>query len=182
MPDLSQTTPSPSSSTSVQVCEPRVVSQDTTPDVKPTIRDSKEDEFSQPVSSSQPSPVFHGSFMRQPLVCVEKLSQDLINASTGTREQPCTQDTADGPSCARASQSQEDASEESESITQIPDEDLPMCQGHEGLSPKNTDQEECSSSPSRRSQPSGTRFEPKNADEDVTVKNVILHHLLESHH
>ncbi|XP_057216089.1 BRCA1-A complex subunit RAP80 isoform X1 [Triplophysa rosa] len=195
MPDLSQITPSPSSSRSAQVCGTPVPSQDMTPDIQPNIRDSKEDEFSQPISSSQPSPAFpkDGSFIRQPLVCVEKLSQDLIDARTGSRKQPCTQESIVG---AEASQSQEDsslpkshvftqndlrertdmledkhdASEENESDTQIPDEDLPTYQGDKGLSPKNTDPEECSS-PSGRSQLSGTRCEAENANEDVTVKS-----------
>lgn len=196
MPDLSQITPSPSSFCSAQVCGPPVPSQDTTPDIQPNIRDSKEDEFSQPVSSALPSPEFpkDGSFIRQPLVCVEKLSQDLIDTCTGLREQPCTQESI---VCVEASLSQEDSSlpkshvftqndlrertdmledkhdalEENESDTQIPEEDLPTYQGDKGLSPKNTDPEE-SSSLSMRSQPSGTRCEAETANEDVTVKSV----------
>lgn len=191
MPDLSQTTPSPSSNSSAQVCGPPVASQDMTSDTEPIIKDSNKNEFSQSVSPSQRSPTFlkHGSFTRQPLVCVEKLSQDIINASAASREQPCTQDSIVGPSCAGASQPQEDislpkshvftqndfrgstdpcASEENESITQIPDKDLPAYD--KGLSPKNTDPEECSS-PSRTSEPSRTRCEPENANEDATVRS-----------
>ncbi|KAA0720364.1 BRCA1-A complex subunit RAP80 [Triplophysa tibetana] len=195
MPDLSQITPSPSSCCSAQVCGPPLPSQDTTPDIQPNIRDSKEDEFSQPVSSTLPSPEFpkDGSFIRQPLVCVEKLSQDLIDSCTASREQPCTQESTVS---AEASQLPEDSSlpkshvftqsdlrkrtdmpedkndalEENESDTQRPDEDLPTYQGDKGLSPKNTDLEECSS-PFRRSQPSGRRCEAESANEDVTVKS-----------
>ncbi|XP_056587014.1 BRCA1-A complex subunit RAP80 isoform X2 [Triplophysa dalaica] len=193
MPDLSQITPSPSSCCSAQVCGPPVPSQDTTPDIQPNIRDSKEDEFSQPVSLALPSPEFlkDGSFIRQPLVCVEKLSQDLIDTCTGLREQPCTQESI---VCVEASQEdsslpkshvftqndlrertdlledKHDALEENESDTQIPEEDLPPCQGDKCLSPKNTDPEE-SSSLSSRSQPSETRCEAESANEDVTVKS-----------
>lgn len=196
MPNLSQT----SSNSLTQVCEPPVASQDTTPDTKPIIKDKNE--FSQFVSPSQRSLTFpkHGSFTRQPVVCVEKLSQDIINASAGSREQPFTQESIVGPSCAETSHPQEDsslskshvftqndfrgstdpcASEENESVTQIPDEDLPAYKGHKGLSPENTDLEECSS-PSRRSELSRIRCEPENANEDATVTSVSNILLLES--
>ncbi|XP_016123182.1 BRCA1-A complex subunit RAP80-like [Sinocyclocheilus grahami] len=124
-------------------------------------------------SQSQTSPLFtrHGCFIRHPVVRVEKLSQDLIPASTDS-------DFHTQASAAATSPKQEDFKRKmylledkdcckntnaSEDDTQISDEDTHLpTQVSQDLS---TGPDTCLS-PSRRSSP---KFVPKNSIEDVTV-------------
>ncbi|XP_051533688.1 BRCA1-A complex subunit RAP80-like isoform X3 [Myxocyprinus asiaticus] len=208
MPDLSQTTTPHHSSNSALLSGPHAASQhvhessqDKTSDSQPLIRDSVEDDLSQSVSQSLCSPVFpqQGSFIRLPLVCVEKLSQDHIKASTDSINHLNTQGSAVGSTCPDRSQSthqgspipkspvftQNDfrrktdllevkdghiTSEENEGNTQIPDEDSPASLNHKGLSARSTDSDKCLS-PSRGSQPSNPRCVSINYNADVTVRS-----------
>lgn len=84
MPDLSQTTSSHISSMSpAHKSRPPADTQDKTSDKQTAISDTPEFELFKSLSESQSSPVLsrHGCFTRQPVVCVEKLSQELISAS-----------------------------------------------------------------------------------------------------
>ncbi|XP_043077306.1 BRCA1-A complex subunit RAP80 isoform X2 [Puntigrus tetrazona] len=96
MPDLSQATSSHLSTMSspAQVSSPSATTQDKASDKQTVISNTPELFRSVSDSQSQTSPLFtrHGGFIRQPVVCVEKLSQDLISASTDTNFH--TQDSA----------------------------------------------------------------------------------------
>ncbi|XP_016399118.1 BRCA1-A complex subunit RAP80-like isoform X1 [Sinocyclocheilus rhinocerous] len=188
MPDLSQATSSHLSTRSspAQVSGPSATTQDKTSDKQTDISNTPELFRSVSDSQSQTSPLFtrHGSFIRHPVVCVEKLSQDLIPASTDSNF--LTQDSA-----AATSPKQEDLpfskcpvftqkdfkrkidlledkdccknTNASEDDTQISDEDTHLpTQVSQDLS---TGPDTCLS-PSRRSSP---KFVPKNSIEDVTV-------------
>lgn len=166
-----------------------VSSQDKTSDKQTVISSTPELFRSVSDSQSQTSPLFtrHGCFIRHPVVCVEKLSQDLIPASTDSNFH--TQDSA-----AATSPKQEDLpfskcpvftqkdfkqkkdlredkdccknTNASEDDTQISDEDTHLpTQVSQGLS---TGPYTCLS-PSKRSSP---KFVPKNSTEDVTVASV----------
>ncbi|XP_042603437.1 BRCA1-A complex subunit RAP80 isoform X1 [Cyprinus carpio] len=188
MPDLSQATSSHLSTRSspAQVSSPSATTQDKTSDKQTIISSTPELFRSVSDSQSQTSPLFtrHGCFIRHPVVCVEKLSQDLIPASTDSNFH--TQDSA-----AATSPKQEDLpfskcpvftqkdfkqkkdlredkdccknTNASEDDTQISDEDTHLpTQVSQGLS---TGPYTCLS-PSKRSSP---KFVPKNSTEDVTV-------------
>lgn len=188
MPDLSQATSSHLSTKSspTQVSSPSATTQDKTSDKQIVISNTPELFRSVSDSQSQTSPLFtrHGSFIRQPVVCVEKLSQDLIPASTDSNFH--TQFSA-----AVSSPKQEDSpfskcsvftqkyfkrkidlledrdccknTNASEDYTQISHEDTHLpTQVSQGLS---TGSDTCLS-PSRRSSP---KCVPKNSSEDVTV-------------
>lgn len=201
MPNLSETTASLSSNSSAQVFElpkssqhDQESSQDKMSDKQPIISDSEVDKLSQYDSQPQRSPVIpiHSSFIRQPLVCVEKLSQDLINASTGLKDHLHTQDSTVAPTCSSVCPSQDDSSHiftpndfdertdpledkhdpcispGNESNTQISDEDLSAYPEHKGLSPKNNDSDNIPT-PSRRLQPLRPKGEPEEANADVSA-------------
>ncbi|XP_016366521.1 BRCA1-A complex subunit RAP80-like isoform X1 [Sinocyclocheilus rhinocerous] len=198
MPDLSQTTSSHLSmrSSPAQVSSPPANTQDTTSDKQTVISNTPELFRSVSESQSQTSPVFtrHGCFIRQPVVCVEKLSQDLIPASIDSNFN--MQDSAAASICADRSPSpkQEDSplskcpvftqkdlkrkiylpedkdsrknTNSSEDDTQISDEDTHLpTQVSQGLS---TDPDTCLS-PSTRSKLSSPKCVPKTSNEDVTV-------------
>ncbi|XP_055035222.2 uncharacterized protein uimc1 [Misgurnus anguillicaudatus] len=194
MPNLSETTASLSSNSSAQVFELPKSSQhdqESSQDKmsQPIISDSEADKLSQSDSQPQRSPAIpiHSSFIRQPLVCVEKLSQDLINASTGLRDHLHTQDSTVGPSVFPSQDNSshiftpndfdertdplEDkhdpcTSPSNESNTQI--SDLSAYPEHKGLSPKNNDSDEFPT-PSRRIQPLRPKCEPEDANADVSA-------------
>ncbi|XP_016347454.1 BRCA1-A complex subunit RAP80-like isoform X2 [Sinocyclocheilus anshuiensis] len=188
MPDLSQATSSHLSTRSSpsQVSSPSATTLDKTSDKQTDISNTPELFRSVSDSQSQTSPLFtgHGCFIRHPVVCVEKLSQDLIPASTDSNFH--TQDSA-----AATSPKQEDLpfskcpvftqkdfkrkmyllvdkdccknTNASEDDTQISDEDTHLpTQVSQDLS---TGPDTCLS-PSRRSSP---KFVPNNSIEDVTV-------------
>ncbi|XP_073680453.1 uncharacterized protein uimc1 [Garra rufa] len=196
MPDLSQATSSHLSTTSslAQVSSPLATTQDKTSDKETVISNTPELFRSVSEPQSQTSPLFtrHGSFIRQPVVCVEKLSQDLIPASKDSNFQ--TQNSAATSICADRSPSpkQEDSPfskcsvftqnnqktdllegkdghknvNASEDDTQISDEDTHLpTQVSQGLS---TDPDTCVS-PSGRSKQSSPKCVPKNSKEDVPV-------------
>ncbi|XP_051537159.1 BRCA1-A complex subunit RAP80-like isoform X2 [Myxocyprinus asiaticus] len=196
MPDLSQTASlHHSSSNSAVLSGPPAASQhvhessqNKTSDKQPLIKDSAEDDISQSVLQPLCSP-----FIRQPLVCVEKVSQDLIRASTDSINHINTQDSAVCPTSPDRSQSTHQDSplpkspvftqndfklrtdlleEGNEDSTQIPDEDLPAHLNHKGLSPKSTDADKCLSL-SRGSQPSILKCVPvpTNDNADVIVRS-----------
>ncbi|KAK7130711.1 hypothetical protein R3I94_016003 [Phoxinus phoxinus] len=195
MPDLSQVTSSHLSSRSLtQVSKTPATSQDKTSDKLTVISDTPEDELFKSRSESQLSPVFpRHRLIRQPVVCVEKLSQELIPGSAGsinfhTEDSTVTSTCADRFLSPRQDSSiskwpvfsQErfkptsDLPEDKdghqnangkEDDTQIPDEDTPLpTQLSQGLS---TDPDTCLS-PSRRSQISSPKCVPENSKEDVT--------------
>ncbi|XP_051955365.1 BRCA1-A complex subunit RAP80-like isoform X2 [Xyrauchen texanus] len=203
MPDLSQTASLNHSSSNSDVLSGHPLasqhvhesSQNKTSDKQPLIKDSAEDDISQSVSQPLCSPVFprQGSFIRQPLVCVEKLSPDIISASTDSINHINTQDSAVCPTCPDRSQSTHQDSplpkspvftqndfklstylleEGNEDSTQIPDEDLPAHLNHKGLSPKSTDADKCLSL-SRGSQPSILKCVPVpiNDNAGVTIRS-----------
>ncbi|XP_039534189.1 nucleolar and coiled-body phosphoprotein 1 [Pimephales promelas] len=187
MPDLSQTT---SSRSSMQLSKTPATSQDKTSDKLTVISDTPEDELFKSRSESQMSPVFplHRSLIRHSVVCVEKLSQELIPGSAGPMnfhpEDTCADrflsPQKDSPVSKRPVSTQDrfkptshlpedkdghrDANGE-EDDTQIPDEDTPLAtQLSQGLS---TDPDTCLS-PSRRSQISSPKCVPENSNEDIT--------------
>ncbi|KAI2651109.1 BRCA1-A complex subunit RAP80 [Labeo rohita] len=113
MPDLSQTTSSHLSTTGspAQVSSPPAATQDKASDKQTVVSNTPELFRSISESQSQTSPAFtrHGSLIRQPVVCVEKLSQDLILASRDSNFH--TQDSAAASICVDRSPSpkQEDS-------------------------------------------------------------------------
>ncbi|XP_050949385.1 BRCA1-A complex subunit RAP80 isoform X2 [Labeo rohita] len=196
MPDLSQTTSSHLSTTGspAQVSSPPAATQDKASDKQTVVSNTPELFRSISESQSQTSPAFtrHGSLIRQPVVCVEKLSQDLILASRDSNFH--TQDSAAASICVDRSPSpkQEDSpfskcpvftqnnlktdlledkdgrknANASEDYTQISGEDTNLpTQVSQGLS---TDPDTCLS-PSGRSKQSSPKCVPKNSNEDVTV-------------
>ncbi|KAK2872975.1 hypothetical protein QQF64_017290 [Cirrhinus molitorella] len=194
MPDLSQTSSSHLStrSSSAQVSSPLATTQDKASDKQTVISNTPELFRSVSEPQSQTSPVIsrHGSLLCQPVVCVEKLSQDLILASRDSNFQ--TQDSAANSICPDRSPSpkQEDLPILKRSVftqnnrkndllededgrknvnaieddTQISDEEAPI-QVSQGLS---TDPDTCLS-PSGRSKQPNPKCVPKNSNEDVTV-------------
>ncbi|XP_077052878.1 uncharacterized protein uimc1 isoform X3 [Siphateles boraxobius] len=196
MPDLSQKTSSDLSSRSLtQVSKTPATSQDKTSDKLTVISDTPEDELFKSRSESQSSPFFprHRSFIRQPVVCVEKLSQELIPGSAGSINFHTEDSTATSTCADRLLSPQQDSplskwsvftqdrfkptsdlpedkdghqnANGKEDDTQIPDEDSPLpTQLSQGLS---TDADTCLS-PSRRSQISSPKCVPENSNEDVT--------------
>ncbi|XP_067231318.1 BRCA1-A complex subunit RAP80 isoform X2 [Chanodichthys erythropterus] len=198
MPDFSPMTSSHlSSKSSAQVSRTPATTQDKTSDKQTVISDTPEDELFISRSVSQTSPVFsrHGSFNCQPVVCVEKLSQELIPESTGSINFD-TQDSTVISTCPdrfrspqqdspfsklqvftqgdfkRTSDLLEDKNVKgNEDNTQIPDEDTHLpTQLSQGLS---TDPDTCLS-PSKRSQISSPKCVPKNNNEDVTETSKTL--------
>ncbi|XP_051733108.1 BRCA1-A complex subunit RAP80 isoform X4 [Ctenopharyngodon idella] len=196
MPDLSPMASSHlSSKSSAQVSRTPATTQDKTSDKQTVISDTPEDELFKSLSESQTSPVFsrHGSFDRQPVVCVEKLSQELIPASAGSINFH-TQDSTVISTCPdrfrspqqdspfskwpvftqgdfkRSSNLLEDKDDHqnakgNEDDTQIPAEDTHLpTQLSQGLS---TDPDTCLS-PSKRSQISSPKCVPVKNNEDVT--------------
>ncbi|XP_048021155.1 BRCA1-A complex subunit RAP80 isoform X5 [Megalobrama amblycephala] len=196
MPDLSPMTSSHlSSKSSAQVSRTPATTQDKTSDKQTVISDTLEDELFKSRSESQTSPVFsrHGSFNRLPVVCVEKLSQELIPESAGSINF-YTQDSTVISTCPdrfrspqqdspfsklqvftqgdfkRTSDLLEDKDDHqnakgNEDDTQIPDEDTHLpTQLSQDLS---TDPDTCLS-PSKRSQISSPKCVPENNNEDVT--------------
>ncbi|XP_052443487.1 BRCA1-A complex subunit RAP80 isoform X2 [Carassius gibelio] len=188
MPDLSQATSSHLSTRSspTLVSSPSAKTKEKTSDNQTVISNTPELFRSVSDSQSQTSPLFtrHGCFIRHPVVCVEKLSQDLIPSSTDSNVH--TQDSA-----AATSPKQEDLpfskcpvftqkdfkrkidllededccknTNASEDDTQISDEDTHLqTQVSQGLS---TGPDTCLSA-SKRSSP---KYVPKNSTEDVTV-------------
>lgn len=188
-------------SINLTLCFPYVdaYSQDKTSDKQTVISDTPEDELFKCRSESQTSPVFsrHGSFYRQPVVCVEKLSQELIPASTGSinfdtqdstvistcpdrfrspqQDSPCskwqvfTQGDFKQTSDLLEDKDDHQNAKGNEDDTQIPDEDTHLpTQLSQGLS---TDPDTCLS-PSKRSQISSPKFVPENNNEDVTETSV----------
>lgn len=195
MPDLSQTTSSHlSSRSSAQVSRTPATTQDKTSDKQTVISDTPEDELFKSRSESQSSPLFtrHGSFIRQPVVCVEKLSQELIPASAGSKNFHTDDSTATSTCADRFQSPQQDSpvskwpvftqdgkrtselledkdghqnANGNEDDTQIPDKESPLpTQISQVLS---TDQDTCLS-PSRTSQMSSPKCVPENNNEDVT--------------
>ncbi|CAM4671264.1 unnamed protein product [Leuciscus chuanchicus] len=194
MPDLSQVTSSHLSSRSLtQVSKTPATSQDKTSDKLTVISDTPDDELFK--SQSQLSPVFprHRSFIRQPIVCVEKLSQELIPGSAGSINFHTEDSTATSTCADRFLSPQKDSplskwpvftqdrfqptrdlpedkdgqsnANGKEDDTQIPDEDTSVpTQLSQGLS---IDPDSCLS-PSRRSQKSSPKCVPENSNEDVT--------------
>ncbi|XP_067280788.1 BRCA1-A complex subunit RAP80 isoform X2 [Pseudorasbora parva] len=194
MPDLSQMTSSHvSSRSSAQVSRTPATTQDKTSDKQTVISDTPDDELFKSRSESQSSPLFtrHGSLVRQPVVCVEKLSQELIPASPGSINFHTDDSTALSTCADRFRSPQQDSpfskwsvftqdgkrtskvledkdghqnANGNEDDTQIPDEDIPLpTQLSQGLS---TDQDTCLS-PSRTSQISSPKCVPEN-NKDVT--------------
>ncbi|XP_059382682.1 BRCA1-A complex subunit RAP80 isoform X4 [Carassius carassius] len=96
MPDLSQATSSHLSTRSspALVYSPSATTKDKTSDNQTVVSNTPELFRSVSDSQSQTSPLFtrHGCFIRHPVVCVEKLSQDLIPSSTDSNVH--TQDSA----------------------------------------------------------------------------------------
>lgn len=193
MPDLSQTTSSHISSMSpAHISRPSADTQDKTSDKQTAISNTPEFEIFKSLSESQLSPVLtrQSSSSRRPVVCVEKLSQELISASADslnidTQNSIVTPSRANGsqfpeqvdspfPKCPvftqnnfrRGIDSIEDKSfNGKEDETQIPDEDTHLpTESSQGLS---TDSDTCLS-PSRKSQLSSPKFVPK-IKEDATL-------------
>ncbi|KTF83657.1 hypothetical protein cypCar_00024893 [Cyprinus carpio] len=188
---LSQTTSSHLSmrSSPSQVSSPPATTQDMTSDEQTVISNTPELFRSVSESQSQTSPVFtrHGCFIRRPVVCVEKLSQDLIAASTDSKFHMQDSTAASISADRSPSPKQEDSpfskcavftqkdfkrkdgrknTNSSEDDTQISDEDTHLpTQVSQGLS---TDQDTCLS-PSARSKLSSPKCVPKTSNEDVTV-------------